>query len=223
MCTRDDPHAPREQAREANSHWQQIEHFRQQLAPGDEPAGGTLARGEPAQPGWLSQLPNLGLASSMDLSRAAASRPGGKGRGSESRDAGRGAHSAPDVPAQVLGRLFALLKEKETKWRTEMRRASVLEGENAELRARLAASEQTNERLRSRLHSTVAAFHRTLAQEKGKLEDKDSELARIKTHSLQLQGSCFMAVICNPPGFLLPQEHAASLLACSLVGVTARA
>ena len=69
-----------------------------------------------------------------------------------------------------------------------MCRASVLEGENAELRARLAASEQTNERLRSRLQSTVAAFHRMLAQEKEKSEGKDSELAGIKTHSLQLQG-----------------------------------
>ena len=69
-----------------------------------------------------------------------------------------------------------------------MCRASVLEGENAELRARLAASEQTNERLRSRLQSTVAAFHRMLAQEKEKSEDKDTELAGIKTHSLQLQG-----------------------------------
>jgi len=69
-----------------------------------------------------------------------------------------------------------------------MCRASVLEGENAELRARLAASEHMNERLRSRLQSTVAAFHRMLAQEKEKSEGKDSELAGIKTHSLQLQG-----------------------------------
>ena len=70
-------------------------------------AGGP-ARGEHVQPAWLSQLPNLNIASSIDLSRSAAVHHAGKGRGSESRDSdmGRnGALGAPDVPAQVLGRI----------------------------------------------------------------------------------------------------------------------
>jgi hypothetical protein len=78
------------QAREASSHWQQIQQFRLKLAPGQESA----------------QLPNLNLASSIDLSRSAASRHADKGRGSESRDSdvgGNGALIAPDVPVQVLG------------------------------------------------------------------------------------------------------------------------
>ena len=51
------------------------------------------------------------------------------------------AHSlqgAADMASQVVSRLLALLKDKERKWRVELHRASQLEGENAELRARLA-------------------------------------------------------------------------------------
>ena len=99
------------QAREASSHWQQIQQFRLKLAPGQESAHctPTPSRGEPVKPAWLSQLsqlPNLNLASSIDLSRSAASRHADKGRGSESRDSdvgGNGALIAPDVPVQVLG------------------------------------------------------------------------------------------------------------------------
>lgn len=95
---------------------------------------------------------------------------------------------AADVASQVVSRLLALLKDKERKWRLELHRASQLEGENAELRARLAAAEQSNGRLRSRLHSGVAAFHRTLAQTKHKMEAKDAELSAVKAQALELQG-----------------------------------
>jgi hypothetical protein len=95
---------------------------------------------------------------------------------------------AADVASQVVSRLLALLKDKERKWRLELHRASQLEGENAELRARLAAAEQSNGRLRSRLHSGVAAFHRTLAQTKHKMEATDGELSAVKAQALELQG-----------------------------------
>ena len=81
-----------------------------------------------------------------------------------------------------------MLKEKESRWRTEVHRASVLEGENAELRARLAASEDSNCRLRARLHSGVTAFHRTLAQAKEKLDAKEEELGHAKALSVKLKG-----------------------------------
>ena len=92
-----------------------------------------------------------------------------------------------DVSSQVLDRLLALLQEKEEKWRAAAHRVSVLESENADLQARLTAAEQSNTRLKTRLHSGVAAFHRTLEQAKGKIKDKDAELTSALTQTLQLE------------------------------------
>jgi hypothetical protein len=140
---------------------------------------------------WMEGLPKMGHASSLDF-RSSDSRL----RKSKVGDA----DNAADVSAQVLGRVLALLKEKENKWRNELHRSSVLEGENSELRARLAAAEQNSLRLRSRLHSGVAAFHRTLSQAKEKLEAKETELARVKALSLQLQGSSLYSVCLSRSG-----------------------
>ena len=125
------------------------------------------------------------------------------------------------MASQVVSRLLALLKDKERKWRVELHRASQLEGENAELRARLAAAEQSNGRLRSRLHSGVAAFHRTLAQAKDKMETKEGELSSVKAQALELQGLCGLGAVkawpgglraCGPPGHaLLPRASRPAL------------
>jgi len=143
-----------------------------------------------------SQLPKMGMASSLEF-RLAQSKPEGEGVGC--------ADGAHDVSSQVLGRLLLLLKEKENKWRSEVQRASLLEGQNAELRARLAASEKSNARLKGRLHSGVAAFHRTLAQAKDKIVSKDADLCRAKTLSLELHGPSL------PPPF---PYSASALLLC---------
>jgi len=123
---------------------------------------------------------------------------------------------ASDVASQVVGRLVELLKDKERKWRVELHRASMLEGENAELRARLVAAEQSNGRLRSRLHSGVAAFHRTLAQAKEKLEVKDGELSVAKAKGLDLQG--MMPTLVQP----WPQWHPRPACSVAAAGFAAR-
>lgn len=118
---------------------------------------------------------------------------------------------AADMASQVVSRLLALLKDKERKWRVELHRASQLEGENAELRARLAAAEQSNGRLRSRLHSGVAAFHRTLAQAKDKMETKEGELSSVKAQALELQGLCGLGAVkagpCRAASRLAPRAR----------------
>ena len=186
------------QAREASSHWQQIQRFREKLGShmpttADE-AASFCSHGDEAasQASWMSQLPRIGLASSFELRTAL--RQGDIAEDDNSKGILSAAANATDVPTQMMGRLLRLLQEKENKWRTELHRASVLEGETAELRARLAASEQTNSRLRSRLHSGVAAFHRTLAQAKDKIQAKDAELSQVRAQSAQLQGSFLDAI-----------------------------